>query len=162
MGNSKEILQNFLNTVSRRIGQEQKAKGIRASGESAKSLKSKVSEKGDISRGILTGRDYFLQQEEGRGPTPQGARKSQPTLKDNIRKWIDFKGIGSGKTRKEKEGIAFVIARKIHQEGWNKNGARLDITKIIKEEKKSLVKSTLGLSVDRFRSDILRAFRDGS
>lgn len=163
MTSNKEILRNFLNNVSRRIGQEQKAKGMRKSGRSAKSLKSKVDEKGDVSKGTLTGSAYFQQQEEGRGATPPNTPRSQPTLQQSIlRFWLPYIPKFAGLSKEEKTGLSYAIAHVIHERGWNKRGARLDISKIIKEEKKELLNSAIGASVQTFRSDILRAFRDGN
>lgn len=163
MATNKEILQNFLNTVSKRIGQGQKEKGMRKSGRSAKSLKSKISEKGDLTRGTLRGSAYFQQQEEGRGPTPPNAPRSQPTLQQTLlRFWIPYIPKFAGLSRKEKTGLSYAIAHVIHKRGWDKRGARLNITKIIQEEKKELLKTAIGSNVQEFRSQILRAFRDGN
>lgn len=162
MTSNKETLRTFLNTVSRRIGQEQKEKGMRKSGRSAKSLKSKIEEKGDVTKGVLTGSATFQQQEEGRGPTPPNSPKSNPTLQESLlRFWIPYVPKFASLSRKEKTGLSYAIAHVIHERGWNKKGARLNITKIIQEEKKVLLNSALGSSVQQFRSEILKAFRDG-
>lgn len=163
MATNKEILQNFLNTVSKRIGQEQKAKGMRKSGRSAKSLKSKVDQKGDITKGKLRGATYFEQQEEGRGPTQPNAPRSQPTLQQALlRFWIPYVPKFAGLSKKEKTGLSYAIAYVIHKRGWNKKGARLNITKIIQEERKELLRLAVGSNVKQFRSEILKAFKDGN
>ena len=56
--------------------------------------------------------------EYGRKPTGSGATRGNPTLYDQIRKWIVDKGIANGMDEREQKSVAFLITRKIHREGW--------------------------------------------
>ena len=60
--------------------------------------------------------DYARYAISGRGPTPPGTPPSSPTLREALKPWIRIK-IGAGSER-ELNSIAYLIARKIHREGY--------------------------------------------
>ena len=102
-----KIARDFIEKVRDR----QQERNRRASGESARSLRFvAIPEKGFT----VFGAGYFEQQEYGRGPTKAGGKGE---LKQKIYEWMKYKGIAQGETEAKKRGIAFVIARKIHQQG---------------------------------------------
>jgi hypothetical protein len=101
-------------------------KGMRASGEFAESLEV-ISGENNVS---LFGAGHAVQLEQGRGATQSGA-SSTPTLREQIRQWIDDKGIQSDIS---KDSLAFLIARKIHAEGWDRKDVNL-ISEVITPER---------------------------
>jgi hypothetical protein len=113
-----------------------KAFTANASGDLIKSLDFKV----DATGLRVYGNRYIGALMYGRKPTSGGGSGE---LKKAIRKWIDEKGITprdgvtkEGKTYKvSKEGLAFIIARKIHEEGTLlfPNGSDL-VSAIVTEE----------------------------
>lgn len=62
----------------------------------------------------IFGKQYIGALQFGRKPTNVGGG-SQPTLKERIREWIDIKGIQPDDI--SKDSLAYLIARKIHEEG---------------------------------------------
>lgn len=97
------------------------AKGMRASGKTAKSLE--VVNVGLESVKLIGGKQ-FEQLEAGRGPTsPSGPYQKGPKLVDVIKQWISDKGIVSDiKNDNDNSTLAFLIARKIHRQGWKREG----------------------------------------
>lgn len=110
MGEDEKLLRKIAESLKAFIVTEQKARGITASGRSAQSLRVESS---PVSA-ELYGLHYFLQQEKGRGPT-QNPEANTPTLRERILAWIDEKGIKPFDIKKE--SLAFIISRKIHEEG---------------------------------------------
>lgn len=104
-----EVLQAELNILKEELITEYDALGMRASGQWADSLEVQTSEM----RGTLLGLDYTRQLQFGREP----GRFPPINL---IEKWIEDKGINyTGITL---SSLAFLIARKISREGWDRNG----------------------------------------
>lgn len=92
------------------------AKGMRASGNFANSLSVEVlsNESNFIAR--LYGEDYSQQLETGR----RGG--TYPPIK-SIEQWILQKGVFTQVLQEIKlKSLAFLIARKIYQQGWNRQG----------------------------------------
>ena len=106
---SKEILRKSFEELRLDLIKEYDAKGMRASGKWADSLQIETT---DWSAKI-TGLNYSQQLETGRR-----AGKFPPI--SDIEKWIQDKGIQpNGITIKS---LAFLIARKISRQGWNREG----------------------------------------
>jgi hypothetical protein len=104
-----EVLQAELNILKDELIAEYDALGMRASGQWADSLEVQTSEM----RGTLLGLDYTRQLQFGRD-----AGRFPPI--NLIEKWIEDKGINyTGITL---SSLAFLIARKISREGWDRNG----------------------------------------
>jgi len=61
----------------------------------------------------IFGKQYIGALQYGRKPTSGSA--TQPTLRERIREWIDIKGIQPDDI--SKDSLAYLIARKIHEEG---------------------------------------------
>ena len=153
---SKAALLGFLDAVAKRLKDEQVKKGIRASGRSAKSLRSRATD----TTGQLTGDAYFQQQEEGRGPT----KKPGPgVLVGQIRRWIDDKGLGLWDGFRTKDAMAWVITRKIHREGTRRGRdpkyPGLPVSGIIAEERDKLFETYGALRLKAFASEIAKKYR---
>lgn len=101
-----QAISKLLENVRAEIIDDQQTKGIRASGQSARSLKTKTREISGTIKGTLTGAAYFTFQEQGRRPG-----KMPPV--QSIRDWIEAKGIQSDNP----ESLAWAIAKKIAKEG---------------------------------------------
>lgn len=82
---------------------------VNASGKLAKSIRYEVTNGTVLS---FYGNDYIQYLENGRGPTKNGGNGA---VKRAIRQWIDDKGIIPDGI--SKDSLAFLIARRIHQEG---------------------------------------------
>ncbi len=103
---AKSILSDELDLLIDEIREGQKRKGLRASGQSANSLKGLVDSQGDILKGAIYGRSYFYFQENGRSP---GRGKRPPkVLVEAIRQWLQVKGL---------DLPAYAVAMKIHKRG---------------------------------------------
>lgn len=88
--------------------------GLRASGKWANSLESKAETVGDKNILTITGEKYTGALVNGRKPTEK--KGSGTTLRDIIEDWIEDKGITLNDGI-SKESLAFLITRKIHNEG---------------------------------------------
>ncbi len=93
---------------------------VNASGKLEKSIRF------EVQGATLTvfGEDYIWYLQNGRKPTQGGGDGS---LKRKIRQWIDDKGI-TPKDNISKDSLAFLITRKIHEEGttiWKAGGSDL-------------------------------------
>lgn len=92
-----DILTRHLDEYKRQLISDQKAKGIRATGQSAASLEVKVGEE----KAELLGSDYFYFQEHGRAPG------NMPPVRGILR-WMQAKGV---------DGSAYAIAKGIADRG---------------------------------------------
>jgi len=103
---ASQSIETLLNGVRQAYIDDQKAKGIRSSGKSAQSLKTRV----DANSGTLTGARYFYQQKFGRKPG------RFPPI-DDILDWIREKRITPRDPKTTERQLAFLFARKIAQSG---------------------------------------------
>lgn len=143
----KESISKLLEDIRLEIIQDQEDKKIRASGESAKSLKYKVKEvSGNIS-GTLTGLNYFYWQEYGRSPG------TLPPI-DAIKKWIKTKGIKPVDI--SETSLAWAIAKKIQKSGTKakrNESPRLDILGIIDKNYESNKEDISKAMFDQFKTE---------
>lgn len=135
---SEEILK-FLNGISQDIKMVQEQQARVASGKTARSLEAEADERS----GVLYGSISVNALETGRKP---GKR---PPI-SAIRQWIEDKGIFTSESDSRKNGIAYVIAKKIGEEG----------TQLFREGGKSGVLSSVitDKRIDSFEREILRVF----
>lgn len=129
------------------------AKGMRASGNFAESLDIIIGN----SYAELWGDEYAEQLEYGR------SSGTFPPLKD-IEEWILNKGVFSAVLEEIKlSSLAFLIARKIAQQGWNRQnfgGVGL-ISEVITEERLQMIIDVFGeQEVINFSSDIIDIFKE--
>jgi len=121
------ILQEFLDNVKSDIIQAQEQAGKVASGESIDSYEVTVQQIGPLTTGSLRAVDYFQFIGGGRGPG------GFPPL-DRILAWIDAKGfLESNITESEKKSIAYLIGRKIAEQGTDNRG--VDLLKDVTEKR---------------------------
>jgi len=130
---ASQSIETLLNGVRQAYIDDQKAKGIRSSGKSAQSLKTRV----DENSGTLTGARYFYQQKYGRKPG------RFPPI-DDILDWIREKRITPRDPKTTEKQLAFLFARKIAQSGTDIfEGKRpaLNVEEKIKELLKEFAKN---------------------
>jgi len=157
----EEIINNWLTQLETDLIKNYDRLGLRASGRWAKSLDKFIDNKNNkISLGIK-GERYTGALEYGRKKTTS-TQASSPTLREQIRKWIDDKGI-TPKDKISKDSLAYLIARKIHKEGIkvpNKYNAGGLVTDVITKKRIQELNKAIGLNlIATFKSDIIKDFK---
>jgi hypothetical protein len=109
-----KLTEQLVNDIQTKLIQRRGANGtfesvVNASGKLAKSIRFEVTNGTVLS---IYGNDYIQYLQNGRGPTKNGGNGA---VKRAIRQWIDDKGIIPDGI--SKDSLAFLIARRIHQEG---------------------------------------------
>lgn len=123
-------LQKFLQGVKNAYIADQKAKGMRVTGQSAASLTIVETKDG----GELIGVGYWVQQARGRRP-------GTFPLISSIQKWIIKRGIKPFNPKTSIRSLAYLFARAIAQSGtliWQKKKPGVDIKDKLPELKKQL------------------------
>jgi hypothetical protein len=104
----KDLILDFLEGMKKDIIATHIAKKQVASGRTILSFEAEATD----DKGLLTGPKHTKALESGRGPGPGG-----PNFKNTIAQWIKDKGIARGRTESQINSLAFVMARKIVNEG---------------------------------------------
>lgn len=114
MSEISQITAEGFDPIVKKLIDNYKSKGMKASGEFEQSL-----EVIEIPNGaVLMGAGHVLQLEFGRGPTSSGSSIGDKTLLESIREWINDKGIVANDI--SQESLAHAITHKIHNEGWDR------------------------------------------
>lgn len=145
MATRAEVIKDFFEKVKKAYIEDQRSKGIRASGKSADTLRIESNTKA----GKLYGQAYIHFQKVGRKP---GAF---PPI-DAILQWIKDKGIVADIPDKS---LAFLIARKIAKKGTDiflKKRPALDVTDQIEQARKELVQAFIQIE----KTDMVNSMRD--
>ena len=151
---NEEVLKQEFNLLRIELVSKYDELGMRASGKWEDNLKVNVS--GLI--GILTGLKYSDQLEVGRGKTTGGGDGS--VLKA-IEKWIDDKGIKPLDDKISISSLAYLIARKIHQEGYDRKehgGLELISSVITPERIQKIIDRVTEFNVSSFVSEVKGMF----
>ena len=155
----KGILTEFLLGLQKDITQNAIAAGNNVTGETIRSIGFEATE----TKGILYGAPYIMVLEDGRGPSRGGSSSGGGKLQDIIYKWIGDKGVFNITEEREKKGLAYIIARKIHQEGsllYRKGGKSGVISNVITDERINAFIETFGkVTYDNFREESYRIFK---
>jgi len=115
---AEQVLAFEFESIKKDLIAEYDKRGMRASGEFARELEVVVETPSNVK---LLGAPHSLQLEDGRGPTSSGAQRAEVPLIEKIKQWIRDKGIISDiKNDENGSTLAFLIARKIHREGWKR------------------------------------------
>ena len=161
--NYKPFFDRYGESSIERIRKNLRSTGTNASGSLSRSLR-KESTKTRIAVFALY---YAFWQEEGRKPTKNSGDGS---LQKAIRKWIDIRGIKPVLTGKEtpeqiekkKQGLAYIIARRIHIEGTllHKLGERRELwTNVFSNESIENLKEEMSAETVNVLSDVIRQLR---
>lgn len=111
-----EVLTKELTQLQKELIAAYNQKGMKSSGEWEEGLEVQVYSSSDGLTGILKGLNYSQQLETGRKPGRFPPR-------DEIEKWIKEKGLAANiEGEISVSSLAFLIARKISREGWNRKG----------------------------------------
>ncbi len=133
--------------------------GLRASGNWAAELETKIESKNGKLKGFIIGESYTQQLENGRRPNVFNSPKDLKAFagwagSTFIKKWVEDKGLDLN---------PFAVAYKIGKEGWkvpnryNKGGL---VTDVITKKRIQELSDSLGLAmVDGFKSDIIKEFK---
>jgi hypothetical protein len=87
--------------------------GRRASGKFAEGLEAIY----EPNKGTIKGYLYL----SGRGKTKKKGKSGEPTVQEQILKWLKIKGIKPLEEKTSLKSLAFLIARKIHREGTDRS-----------------------------------------
>lgn len=150
---TREAIQKLLDNIRSGIIEDQETKGIRASGASAKSLRTKTKEISGNITGTLTGAGYFYFQEYGRSPG------TLPPV-EAIKKWIKAKGI-QPKEGKE-DSLAWAIAMKIKKSGTKakrNESPRLAVLDIIDMELEASRDEIRKAMFNQFKTDVTKILK---
>lgn len=133
------------------------AKKMRASGQWAKELEEKT-------KGLnasIWGLPYSEQLEDGRTPTSSSPKSGPVTLREAIEDWIEDKNI-TPKDDISTSSLAFLIARKIHREGWNRekyNGLNLISEVITPAWIQSVIDKVSEFQIAEFSSQVINIYK---
>ena len=112
--NSKDIIKQF----GERLTEDIKNAIPKATGATRDSVYIEYTKTGFIIRGGAQIGAII----DGRKPTSVGAKKGNPTVKEQILAWIKAKGIRPNEAGMSDETLAFLIARSIHKNGFKGRG----------------------------------------
>lgn len=149
-----QVLNEFMPKLVQAISEEVDKKGIKASGNFQRSLRSTIERKGESLIAQIIGHRYGLAVNLGRGKT---VNSGPGHVKKAIRKWVDQKGITpgtitlkSGKNRKlTKDELVFLITRKIHEQGFEAKPFIDDAVEPFLENFKQQLRNTLISDIKR-------------
>ena len=151
-----DYLDNEFELLKNEVISKYDEKGMRASGDFAESLETSIEETSIGYTARLFGNDYAYQLENGRN-----AGKQPPS--EVIEKWIYDKGIASQiEGNISVSSLAFLIARKIGREGWNREnygGVNL-ISEVITSERIQKIIDRVGeVFTIQFSDKIINEFK---
>ena len=153
---NKDVLKQEFDLLRTELISKYDELGMRASGKWADSLAVEVT---DLT-GVLKGLNYSEQLESGRGKTESGGDGS--VLKA-IEEWIDDKGIKPLEEKLSISSLAYLIARKIHREGYDRKehgGLELVSSVITPERIQRIIDRVSEFNVNSFVSDIENIFKE--
>lgn len=157
---NEQILKEEFNLIRVDLIREYEAKGMRASGQFARELTVETSPLSATLRGM----DYSEQLEFGREPT-KGPNRGGPTLIEKIKVWIEDKGIKPLEKKLSISSLAYLIARKIHRDGWKRSrhgGVEL-LSKVITPERiQRIINRVSEFNVSSISSEIKRMYEEVS
>jgi hypothetical protein len=143
-----DIIQNWCDSTIAKIVVEYDKQGRRASGGFERDLESNIEETGKGYKVQILGSNYSYWMENGRR-----AGKFPPI--DAIKQWIDDKGVIANDI--SKNSLAFLIARKIANEGYQ--GKPVIEPVINKKWIDQLMKEVGLFTVSEIKSDVLKNFK---
>lgn len=156
---SEKIISDFLNVIKDEITQRSIMAGQRVTGETLDSLEVMAS---DL-KGTLSGNAYIMVLEDGRGPTKKG-NSGGPKLKDIILDWMDNRGIDTIENQSKRKGIAYAIARNIHENGnalFQAGGHSGVISGVITDQRITAFVEAFGvITYNNFKDQVFEIFKN--
>jgi len=110
---NEEIIKEEIGGILEDIIALYESSGRKASGQFAEGLEAVYEVSAFKVKGTIKGFTYLA----GRGKTRKSGKAGEPTLQQAILQWIKVKGIKPLEDNISQKSLAFLIARKIHQEG---------------------------------------------
>ena len=121
-----ESLEIFREAMKKQLS----SKNINASGKLDDSIEDVMITSDGFVSGSVRALSYWYYTNYGRGPTVRGS-SGKGVVREKVRQWIDDKGIvprdAANGRKVTKDELAFLIARKIHREGYE---AKLYISEV--------------------------------
>lgn len=150
----KEIIKQFADALAKDM--QVQLDRYTATGETRDSIEV-VIDKGGLGFKIL-GAKHIGALIDGRKPTSEGAKESDPTLQEQIFKWIKAKSIQPKERSMSVSSLAFLISRSIHENGYKGKG---DIFKTVLNDQRfnSVSESLLDSKTTVASSNILKEFK---
>ena len=152
MSAQSDVLKREFDKLSDDLTKKYDALGMRASGKWDRGKEVEVKESGSLTSGKITGFKYSEQLQFGR------RAGGFPPI-DNIEQWIQDKGIQADIPIRS---LAFLIARKIAREGWNrrkKGGVELISSVVTPERIDNIIRKVGSIHVDIIVSGFIKELR---
>jgi hypothetical protein len=128
--NTTQAVAESLEIFREAMKEQLSAKNINASGKLDDSIEDVMVTSDGFVSGSVRALSYWYYTNYGRGPTVRGS-SGKGVVRERIRQWIDDKGIvprdAANGRKVTKDELAFLIARKIHREGYE---AKLYISEV--------------------------------
>lgn len=107
-----EIIKEEIDAILVDLKEAYEKSGRKASGQFAEGLEAVY----EPNKGTIRGFTYLA----GRGATKKKGKAGEPTLRQQIFRWLKTKGIRPREKSMSLRSLAYVIARKIHQQGTDR------------------------------------------
>lgn len=104
-----EVIKEEIDGILADIIKVYESSGRKASGQFEEGLSAEY----EPNKGTVLGYVYLA----GRGPTKKEGKEGEPTLAEAIEQWLEDKGIKPLEEDMKLSSLAYIIARKIHEEG---------------------------------------------
>lgn len=144
----REAILQFLLQIEKEIIQNTIQAGQVATGKTIQSFEVAVTDE----RGVLLAAPYVMVLEDGRGPTRRSGKGPGTTLQQKIEEWMKAKGIVPKDI--SQSSLAYIIARKIHNEGtrlYRRGGKSGVISNVITEQR---IDSFMVVYADKFAQSV--------
>ncbi len=142
-----EIIKEEIDAILDDIIQVYEQSGRKASGQFEEGLEAVYSHNKATIKGFV----YLA----GRGKTKKKGKAGEPTLQQQILKWIKIKGISAIAEGISANSLAYLIARKIHQQGTKRSEWLRIYEQVITPERiDSIIKRVSELNVNRIITEI--------
>jgi len=156
LSTTAEILTREFDQLRLDLIAKYKELGMKASGDWEREAESVVESKGTVTTGKVKGLPYTNQLVSGRKPG------EFPPVKQ-IEKWLYDKGIKPIEDEMKLSSLAFLIARKIAQEGtkyFKQGGTDLVESVVTPERIQSILDKVKGVNAETFTQVIVREFKE--
>jgi hypothetical protein len=154
--NLERVLMGYAQQVSQQYRENLEADGKVASGKLSQNITCRIDNNGKVYDVVLVLEDYWKWVEYDTGRRKNSG--SVPSLREAILKWIQVKPViprpMNGKLPTQ-EQLAYLIARKIANEGTKGSHALRDAVNLKTEEWEGLIRQALKKDIDRYINDLI-------